>query len=147
MCFSAEDGRALEELEALEMEIQPYLDIPMDEELERREAEVALHPEAQADAGEVHGDDGPGAHQPCDGGRVQDPPLEVEPLQEVQIVVGEVIPAQIEVDGQVLTAASSLATLRAACGFYGVACSGSKSKCYHRLCQHHEDHRALLRRW
>jgi hypothetical protein len=56
--------------------------------------------------------------------------------REGEILVGEVLPPQIEVDGNVLTGISSLATLRAACGFYGVSRSGSKAKCYGRLCQH-----------
>ena len=59
-------------------------------------------------------------------------------------MIGEVIPAQIEVNGQVLTAGSTLSTLRAACTFYKVSRSGSKMKCYHRLCQHQKELELLM---
>ena len=108
-------------LEALEGEIQPMLDIPEDVQLEQQELE--LPPEVPAGDGEVQGV----------GDAEQ---LQLQVPQEGEILVGEVLPHQIEVDGNVLTVASSLATLRAACGFYGVSRSGSKAKCYRRLCQH-----------
>jgi len=106
MGFGVKGGEERAILEALEGEIQPMLDIPEDVQLEQQELE--LPPEVPAGDGEVQG----------------------------EIVVGEVLPHQIEVDGNVLTGASSLATLRAACGFYGVSRSGSKAKCHRRLCQH-----------
>ena len=108
-------------LEALEGEIQPMLDIPEDVQLEQQELE--LPPEVPAGDGEVQGV----------GDAEQ---LQLQVPQEGEILVGEVLPHQTEVDGNVLTVASSLATLRAACGFYGVSRSGSKAKCYRRLCQH-----------
>eukprot|EP00435_Cladocopium_sp_Y103_P031972 s1934_g8.t1 len=109
MGFQVEGGVAMEELEALEMQIQPLLDIPEDVELEQPEA---------AEGEEAH----------VEGGQLLDPPLEGDGQghqqvqlqhqvpQEGYIVVGEVIPDQIEVNGQVRTALNSLATLRAACG-------------------------------
>ena len=97
------------------------LDIPEDVQLEHQELE--LTPEIPAGNGEV-----PGV-----GDAEQ---LQLQVPQEGEIVIGEVLPHQIEVDGNVLTVASSLATLRAACGFYGVTRSGSNAKCYRTLCQH-----------
>eukprot|EP00435_Cladocopium_sp_Y103_P054542 s1031_g17.t1 len=64
---------------------------------------------------------------------MEDPRMQVEPLQEGQIMVGEVIPAQIEVDGHVLTAASSLATLRVACAQTLVKAASDQEKELHAL--------------
>ena len=134
MGFQVEGGADREELELLEGEIQPYYDIPMDEELEQREvAEAQLQPGHREQAGDdQHGE------PPLDAGGqdLHRGQLQPQVPQEGHIVVGEVIPAEIEVNGQVLSASSTLATLRAACGFYGVSKTGSKAKCYRRLCQH-----------
>lgn len=43
---------------------------------------------------------------------------------------------QIEVNGETLTAESSLANLRAACRTYGISTSGSKSKVFRQLVEH-----------
>ena len=121
MGFGVEGGEERAMLETLEREIQPMLDIPEDVQLEQQELELA--PEVPAANGEVQGV----------GDAEQ---LQLQVPHEGQIVVGEVLPHQTEVDGNVLTVASSLATLRAACGFYGVSRSGSNATCYRRLCQH-----------
>eukprot|EP00435_Cladocopium_sp_Y103_P032112 s1247_g8.t1 len=130
MGFSVEGGVDRERMEALEMEIQPMLDIPEDTELEQRElAEFELHHGPQGPADGAQGDD-LAAHVHAEQ------PFQLQVPQEGQIIVGEILPTQIEVDGQVLTQTNSLATLRAACGFYKISRSGSKAKCYRRLCQH-----------
>ena len=97
------------------------LDIPEDIEFERREEE-AENAEASGSA---------------DGLQAlgEERPIELEP-QEAQIVVGPVLPEQLEVNGVLLTEQSSLATLRAGCAFYEISRSGGKAKCYRRLAQH-----------
>ena len=144
MGFMVEGDINRDQLEAMEREIQPFLDIPEDVELERQEAEEGLQHGVQAPAGEVQGVDDRGALQPVAHDGQAQQPMQLQLPQEGQIVVGEVVPPQIEVDGKVLTAGSTLATLRAACGFYGVSRSGSKIKCYHRLCQHQKALELLL---
>ena len=43
---------------------------------------------------------------------------------------------QVEVNGEILTAESSLANLRAACRTYGISTSGSKTKVFRKLVEH-----------
>ena len=61
-------------------------------------------------------------------------PIEGREIPEGQIVVRPM--DEVNVDGTVLTANSSLAALRAGCAFYGVSSSGSKTKCFQRLVDH-----------
>ena len=122
-----------ERLEGLEQEIQPMLDIPRDVELERREAEGEDLPAGLQELAEEVRQDGGDGELRQEGAQRGD--LQLEVPQEGRIVVGEVMPQEIEVNGVVLNINSSLATLRAACGFYNVSKSGSKAKCYRRLCQ------------
>ena len=61
------------------------------------------------------------------------------PAQELgggRIVVQPQRDDQIEVNGETLTAESSLANLRAACRTYGISTSGSKSKVFRKLVEH-----------
>ena len=113
MGFMVEDNINRDQLEALEMQIQPLFDIPEDTALEQQEAAEDLHHEPQAPAGEVQGVDGRGVLQPDAHGGQDQQPLQLQLPQEGQIVVGEIIPAQIEVDGKVLTAGSTLSTFSA----------------------------------
>lgn len=136
MGSKVEGGMARAEFEALEREFRPLFDIPEDHELDRREAEEEQQHVPRAPADGIFGDGEQGDLQPEGGGQVQDPPLQLQVPQEGHIIVGEVVPAQIEVNGQALTPGSSLSALRAACGFYKVSKSGRKGKCYRRLCQH-----------
>ena len=53
-----------------------------------------------------------------------------------RVVVGPADFEKIVVNGVELTAESSLAALRSACGFYGISQSGGKLKCYGRLVNH-----------
>ena len=110
-----EEGRAmLEAIEILERGIQPMLDIPRHEQLEQQELEL---PPELPEGGELR------------EGLALEEQLQLQVPQEGGIVVGEILPTEIEAD-------SSLATLRAACGFYGVSRSGSKAKYFRKLCQH-----------
>ena len=61
-------------------------------------------------------------------------PIEGREIPEGQIVVRPM--DEVNVNGTVLTANSSLAALRAGCAFYGVSSSGSKTKCFQRLVDH-----------
>ena len=109
------------------------LDIPENVQLEQQELELA--PEVLELAAEELAPEVPAANGEVQGvGDAEQ--LQLQVPHEGQIVFGEVLPHQIEVDGNVLTVASSLATLRAACGFYGVSRSGSNATCYRRLSQH-----------
>ena len=97
----------------LEDQIDPLLNIPEDERLEV--AEIEMLQGGEAARGEAVPEEAP---------------------QEAVIVVGDLLPTQIEVNGVVLTGQSSLASLRIACGFYEISKSGSKAKCFRRLADH-----------
>ena len=114
----------LEALEIFERSIQPMLDIPRDEQLEQQELELPRELPEGDDAAHVR------------KGLAPEEQFQLQAPQKGEIVVGEILPTEIEVNGNLLTADSNLATLRAACGFCGVSRSGSKAKCFRKLCQH-----------
>ena len=75
-----------------------------------------------------------------------EPAMEVESGEQVEeemaeavVVVGNLMPDQITVNGLELSEASRLRELRAACNFYGISQSGSKKSCYHRLVSHQKE--------
>ena len=77
--------------------------------------------------------DEPNAQQNQADGHVPQP-ADVE--QEGRLVVGKVLPEKIVVNEVELCATSPLRQLRAACNFFGVSQSGSRSKCFERLVSH-----------
>ena len=123
-------------IEDLDAEIEKHFDIPVDENLEMQELV------GEAYEGQPLEDDD---YSPSILEELQDDfqpelpqaqPVQAPEGQDAAVVVGEVLPDQLEVNGQVLSGTSSLASLRAACGFYGISRSGGKDRCFRRLAQH-----------
>ena len=77
--------------------------------------------------------DEPNAQQDQADGHVPQP---ADMEQEGRLVVGKVLPEKIVVNEVELCATSPLRQLRAACNFFGVSQSGSRSKCFERLVSH-----------
>lgn len=87
---------------------------------------------------EVRSSSGNGGGE-ADGGERQVPEQEVKhvemdpAVQEAGIVLREPFPESVVVNGVVLTEATKLRELRAACSFFGVGQSGSRRQCYQRI--------------
>ena len=77
--------------------------------------------------------DEPNAQQEQADGHV---PRPADVGQEGRLVVGKVLPEKIVVNDVELCATSPLRQLRAACNFFRVSQSGSRSKCFERLVSH-----------
>ena len=126
MGFAHENWQELQDQQQeLEDEIEPFLDIP--EAMVEPEEDLEL----RAELG-LEGIEGPG----LDGDQHDPPPAVPQDLQEAAIVIGEVLPHELVVNGVTLSAISTLKNLRQACKFYEIGQSGSKQIVFRRLAQH-----------